>query len=84
MERNALRGVIRTAEEAEELAERFNNMADEETQDLLDRISSRLDEMLDEAHSQEQFEVMKPSFIEEYTEEICEIAIASDMSDNNL
>lgn len=51
MERNALRGVVRTAEEAEELAERFNNMADEETQDLLDRISSRLDEMLDEAHS---------------------------------
>jgi len=51
-------------------------MADEETQDLLDRISNRLDEMLDEAHSQEQFEVMKPSFIEEFTEEVCELAAA--------
>ena len=83
-DRNALRGLVRTAEQAEELAERFNSMADEETQDLLDRISNRLDEMLDEAHSQEQFEVMKPGFIEEYTEEICEIAIAQDMSEVNI
>ena len=30
-DRNALRGLVRTAEEAEELAERFNSMADEET-----------------------------------------------------
>ena len=66
------------------MAERFNNMADEETQDLLDRISNRLDEMLDEAHSQEQFEVMKPGFIEEYTEDICEVAMAQEMSDANV
>ena len=79
-----LKGVVRTVDEAEELAERFNNMADEEVQDLLDRISSRLDEMLDEAHSQEQFEIMKPGFIEEFTEEVCEVAIGQDMSDANL
>lgn len=30
-EKHPLRGVVRTADEAEELAERFNNMADEET-----------------------------------------------------
>lgn len=48
---NPLRGIVRTADEAEELAERFNSMADEEVQDLLDRVSNRLDEMLDEAHS---------------------------------
>lgn len=42
---------------------------------MLDRASNRLDEMLDEAHSQEQFEIMKPGFIEEFTEEICEMAI---------
>lgn len=84
LDRNVLRGLVRTPEEAEDLAERFNQMADEETQDLLDRISNRLDEMLDEAHSQEQFEAMKPSFIEEFTEEICELATAQDMSEQNL
>ena len=51
LEKAVLKGVVRTAEEAEELAEKFNSMADEETQDMLDRISSRIDEMLDEAHS---------------------------------
>ena len=40
--------------------------------------------MLDEAHSQEQFEIMKPGFIEEFTEEICEMAIGQDMSDANI
>jgi len=32
--------------------------------------------MLDEAHSQEQFEIMKPGFIEEFTEEVCEMAVS--------
>jgi len=42
---------MRPSEEAEEIAERFHRMADEEMQDLLDRLSNRLDEMLDEANS---------------------------------
>lgn len=53
MEKHPLRGLLKTNEEAEELAERFSQIADEEMHDLLDRISSRIDEMLDEAHSQE-------------------------------
>lgn len=52
--------------------------------DTFDKISNRLDEMLDEANSQEQFEVMKPGFIEEYTEEVCEMALESDLSMANL
>lgn len=44
---------MKPSEEAEELAERFNSMADEDMQELLDRISNRLDEMLDEASSQD-------------------------------
>ena len=83
-ERHPLRGLLKPNEEAEELAERFNNMADEDMQELLDRISNRLEEMLDEAASAEQFEIMKPGFITEYTEEICEMALRSDISDANL
>lgn len=49
--RDQLRDFIRPSEEAEEIAERFHRMADEEMQDLLDRLSNRLDEMLDEANS---------------------------------
>lgn len=52
-ERHPLRGLLKPSEEAEELAERFNSMADEDMQELLDRISNRLDEMLDEASSQD-------------------------------
>lgn len=74
--RDQLRGLMRSSEEAEDLAERFNAMADEEMQDLLDRISNRLDEMLDEASSQEQFELLKPGFIVEYTEDITELALS--------
>ena len=78
--RDQLRGFLRPSEEVEEIAERFNNMADEEMQDLLDRISNRLDEMLDEANSQEQFEILKPGFITEYSDDISELANAQDYS----
>lgn len=47
---------------------------------MLDRISNRLDEMLDEANSQEHFELLKPAFIEEFSEEVCEMAIDTDVS----
>ena len=40
--------------------------------------------MLDEANSQDQFEVIKPSFIEEYTEEVVEMALNTDVSEPNL
>ena len=83
-ERNPLRGLLKAPEEAEELSNRFNQMADDEMQDLLDRISNRIDEMLDEASSQDQFEIMKPGFITTFTEEICEMAMSQSISDANL
>ncbi len=49
-------------------------------QDLLDRMSNRLDEMLDEANSQEQFEILKPGFVNEYADDISELAIAQNYS----
>lgn len=76
--------MLKSSEEAEELAERFNQMADEEMTEMLDRLGNRIDEMLDEASSQAHFELLKPSFIAEYTEEICEMALGQDISDNNL
>ena len=48
-----MRALLKPAEEAEELAERFNAMADEEMQEMVDRIGNRIDEMLDEANSQD-------------------------------
>ena len=83
-EKHPLRALLKPAEEAEELAERFNAMADEEMQEMVDRIGNRIDEMLDEANSQDQFEVIKPSFIEEYTEEVVEMALNTDVSEPNL
>ena len=44
--------MLKSSEEAEELAERFNQMADEEMTEMLDRLGNRIDEMLDEASSQ--------------------------------
>jgi len=76
MDRNPLRGLVKSKEEAEALAERFNLIADDEMSDLLDRIGNRIDEMLDSAHSQEEFELMKPGFIEEFVEEITDMAMA--------
>ena len=83
-EKHPLRALLKPAEEAEELAERFNAMADEEMQEMVDRIGNRIDEMLDEANSQDQFEVIKPSFVEEYTEEVVEMALNTDVSEPNL
>lgn len=76
--------MLKPAEEAEELAERFNAMADEEMQEMVDRIGNRVDEMLDEANSQDQFEVLKPGFVEEYTEEVVEMALSTEISEPNL
>jgi len=78
-ERHPLRGLLKPSEEADELAERFSQIANDDMHDTFDKISNRLDEMLDEANSQEQFEAMKPGFIEEYTEEVCEMALESDL-----
>ena len=83
-ERHPLRGLLKPSEEADELSDRFNEVADEEMHEMFDRVSNRIDEMLDEAHSQEQFELMKPGFIEEFSSEICEMAVASDVSLPNL
>ena len=83
-EKHPLRHMLKSSEEAEELAERFNQMADEEMTEMLDRVGNRIDEMLDEASSQAHFELLKPNFITEYTEEICEMALGQDISDNNL
>lgn len=49
-------------------------------QDLLERLSNRLDEMLDEANSQEKFELLKPGFIMEYAEDISELALSQEYS----
>ena len=76
--------MLKSSEEAEELAERFNQIADEEMTEMLDRVGNRIDEMLDEATSQAHFELLKPNFVNEYTEEICEMALGQDISDNNL
>ena len=46
-----MRGLLKPSEEADELAERFSQIANEDMHDAFDKISSRLDEMLDEASS---------------------------------
>ena len=84
MDRHPLRGLLKPSEEADEIADRFAQVGNAEMQDLLDRISNRLDEMLDEANSQEQFEQLKPGFTTEYTEEVCEMALDTDVSKPNL
>lgn len=83
-DRNPLKGLLKAPEEAEELSNRFNQMADDEMQDLLDQISNRIDEMLDEASSQDQFEIMKPGFITTFAELICEMAMNQSISEANL
>ena len=50
-EKHPLRGLLKPSEEADELAERFSQIANEDMHDAFDKISSRLDEMLDEASS---------------------------------
>lgn len=84
LDRNPLRGILKPSEEAEEIADRFAAIGTAEMQDMLDRMSNRLDEMLDEAGSADQFEQMKPEFIEDYSQEVCEMALETDISKPNL
>jgi len=51
---------------------------------MLDRVGNRIDELLDEASSQAHFELLKPGFIQEYSEELCEMALGLDTSDNDV
>jgi len=41
--KHPLRGMLKSAEDAEELADRFDTIADEEMQEMMDHILSRLD-----------------------------------------
>ena len=76
--------MLKSSQEAEDIIQRFDQMANDEMQGMVDTISSRLDEMLDQAHSAEQFEQLKPSFITDYSEELSEMAMDHSMEDNEL
>ena len=76
--------MLKSSEEAEELADRFNSIADEEMQEMMDRVGNRLDEMLDEAQSQHHFELLKPDFIKTYSEDLSEMAYMKEFEDNDL
>ena len=83
-DRHPLRQMLKSSQEAEDIIQRFDQMANDEMQGMVDTISSRLDEMLDQAHSAEQFEQLKPSFITDYSEEISEMAMDHSMEDSEL
>ena len=51
---------------------------------MVDRVSNRLEEMLDQAHSAAEFEQLKPSFITDYSEVISELAMDHSMEESEV
>ena len=46
-ERHPLRQVLKSSEDAESIIQRFDQMANDDMQEMVDRVSNRLEEMLD-------------------------------------
>lgn len=53
-------------------------------QEMLHAVGNRIDEILDEAKSHKQFELLQPGFVQEYSEEICQLALELDVPDSTL
>ena len=50
-DKHPLRAMLKPSEEAEATAERFNAIANDDMHETFDRVSNRIDEILDEANS---------------------------------
>lgn len=66
---------MRSTEEKEALMDKFNEFANDEVHNMLDRMSNRMDQLLDEAHSKQHFMLLSPAFVDEYAPDIVEMAL---------
>ena len=76
--------MLKRGQDADEIADRFSQIDNDRMHEVFDRMSSRVEEILDESSSQEQFEVLKPGFVAEYSDEVIEMALDTDLSVSNL
>ncbi len=76
--------MLKSSQEAEEIIQRFDQMANDQMQEMVDVIGNRIDEMLDQAHSNDQFEQLKPAFITEYSEAISEVAMDHTLEEHEV